>query len=236
MLRGSLSILVASALLCLPVWHGVSQAQNLAEDVKSRIAVLDFTGIGISTAESAAVTDQMRNDLVNLRKFVVLDRSQTQKVIDELAFQQEGLTDPDQAAKIGKILNVEFIVTGRVTALDQAYQVNSQMISVETAEIVRSESILYQGNMLGLLSQNIATIAARLSQVEPSPQSSTLVTEKKEPEEEGGVAWWVWALIGVGVVAALASGGGGGDSESSEGGTSDACPSASGCGTVGVSW
>lgn len=231
-LRGSLSLLLAWALVCLPVWHSVSLAQSLAEEVKPRIAVLEFSGIGVSPAEVAAITDQMRTDLVNLRKFVMLDRTQTEKVIDELAFQQEGLTDSNQAAKIGKILNVEFIVTGRVTSLDGAYQVNSQMISVETGEIVRSASILYQGNILGLLSQNIATIAARLSQVEPPPVSSTMIASQPEPEEEGWLPWWAWALIAVGVIGALA---GGGD-ESDGGGGSSLCPSSSGCGTVGVSW
>ena len=220
------------SLAILPVAQNTIFAQSARGAAKPRVAVLDFKGLGLSEVETAAITDQMRNDLVNLKAFTVLDRSQTDKVLGELAFQQEGLTEADQAAKIGQILNVEYIVTGRVTKLGEAYQVNAQMIDVETVEIVRSESIIYRGDIIGLLSENIASIAARLSQVEPPPSRQQPVQQQAQVEEEGGgMPTWAWIAIGVGVLA-LAAGGGGGE-EDGGGGGGGGC---SGCGSIGFSW
>ena len=222
-------------LIVLPMLNPYALAQQQA--AKARVAVLEFTGVDISKAEAAAVTDQLRNDLVNLGQFTVLDRSQTEASMQELALQQAGVTSAEQAVQIGKMLNVEFIVTGRVTALTGAYQVSAQMIDVESSEIVRSENILYRGDILGLLSENMATIAARLSQVETPPRRPAPLQPPPLEEEDEGWPWWVWALIGVGVVGALAGGGGGGGDDGGGGGGGggggSGCPS---CGSVGVVW
>lgn len=229
--RGALVLWCAWALVILPVQLPIALAQS-ASPGRPRVAVLEFEGVGLKGAEAAAVTDQLRSDLVRLKVFTVLDRAQTQAVLDEMALQQTGMTDPEQAAKIGQLLNVQYIITGRITALTNAYQVNAQMIRVETGVIEKSESILYQGHILGLLSDNIASIAARLGSVDDgTPRSGPLVAKEKV-EEEGGWPWWAWALIGVGVVG-VAVAAGGGSSDSGGGGTD---PCASGCGSVSISW
>lgn len=230
MLRGALVLWCAWALVILPVQLPSALAQS-AVSARPRVAVLEFEGVGVQPAEAAAVTDQLRSDLVRLKVFTVLDRAQTQAVLDEMALQQTGITDPEQASKIGKLLNVQYIVTGRITALTNAYQVNAQMIRVETGVIEKSESILYQGHILGLLSDNIASIAARLGAVDDgTPRAGPLVA--KEKEEDTGWPWWAWALIGVGVVGAAVALGG--SSADNGGGGTDPC--ASGCGSVSISW
>lgn len=229
-----LVIFCSWSIIIVPIGNTRVLAQGSpAEAVRPRVAVLDFQGSGISKAEATAVADQMRNDLVNLRVFTVLDRAQTEQVLNELAFQQGGMTDPGKAAEIGKMLNVEFIVTGRVTSLQGAYQVNSQMINVQSTEIVRSESILYKGALIGLLSQNIATMAAKLAQVEAQQP-----TQQTQPGVEGeGLSWWVWALIGVGVVGVAAALSGSDSGGGGESGGGSSCPSGAGnCGSVEVTW
>jgi TolB-like protein len=221
-LRAAVALACVWALAVLPLHVPLALAQQAAPP-KPRVAVLEFEGVGVTPAESAAVTDQLRSDLVRLRTFTVLDRAQTESVLKEMALQQTGVTQTDQAARIGRMLNVQFIITGRITALEGAYQVNAQMVNVETTEIERSDSIVYQGHILGLLQQNIGTMAARLSETSAAPVSPLA-------QEDKGWPWWVWALIGVGVIAAAAAAGGGGGEEP------PACPSPSGCGTLPVSW
>jgi len=75
--------------------------------------------------------------------------TQEQTILGELAFQQEGFTDPSRATRAGQLLNVEYVVTGRITRLRDAYQVNAQMIDVKTGEIVRSESVVHRGEFVG---------------------------------------------------------------------------------------
>lgn len=206
-----LTAVTTLAAFLLALTGGVVPAAAQDEKPKPRIAVLEFEPVDVTDAEAAAVTDQLRNDLVNLRVFTVLDRTQTEKVLNEMAFQQEGLTEADQAVRVGKLLNVEFITTGRVTRLSGAYQVNVQMIRVQTAEIVRSENVLYRGNdIVGLLQDNMATVATRLAQVEepkatPPPKAAEAPPEKApEPKPEPAVgekpSWPLWlggiALLG----------------------------------------
>jgi TolB-like protein len=148
---------------------------------RPRVAVLEFERLGVNEAEGASITDRLRTDLVNLRRFTVLDRAQTEQVLKEMAFQQQGITDAQQAVRIGKLLNVEFIVTGRATRLSGAYQVNAQMIQVETAEVVRSETVLHRGDIIGLLSDTMSSVAARLADVEGAPRVATPVPPAAPP-------------------------------------------------------
>jgi len=195
---GALLVFAAS------LWTHSAWAQQGTTGVKPRVAVLEFEGVGISAQETAAITDQMRNELVNLNKFTVLDRAQTEKVMAELAFQQGGVTDANQAIKMGKMLNVQNIVTGRVTGFKDAYQVNVQMINVETAEIERSENILYKGDIIGLLSDNIASIATRLSRTDKDQKEvkSNVVTGSAPAPESRDVGprkprWSLWTGLGL---------------------------------------
>jgi len=227
-LRSAVALLCAWSLVVVPTaWGSVAWGQGAPP--KPRIAVLEFESVGVSTAEAAAVSDQLRSDLVRQGHFTVVDRAQTQRVLGEMAFQQQGATDPNQAARIGKILNVEFIVAGRITALSGAYQVNSQLIRVETGVIERSESIVHQGPFLGLLSDNMSTIANRLAAVErpPSVASAAPAPPPAAESKSTGWPWWVWALIVVGVIGvAAAAGGGDSSSPPASRGTACCCSSA----------
>ena len=53
---------------------------------------------------------------------------------------------------MGKLLNVQYIITGRMTKpAGDAYQLNVQMIEVQTAQITTSETLRFRGDILGFL-------------------------------------------------------------------------------------
>ncbi|MBI4083651.1 MAG: hypothetical protein HY423_13680, partial [Candidatus Lambdaproteobacteria bacterium] len=145
-----------------------------AQESRPRVAVLQFQRVGTDDAEATATGDQLRTELVNLQAFTVLERTQTDAVLGELAFQQEGFTDPSRATEAGQLLNVQFVVTGRITRLQGGYQVNVQMTDVKTGEIVRSESVLHRGDFVGLLSAQVPRLAARLARRESGPPPGAL--------------------------------------------------------------
>lgn len=184
---------LAAAVACLaPALPRPSEAAT----ARPRIAVLEFKPEGIDASEAAAVSDRLRSSFVNLGAFTVLDREEIQSVLAELAFQQQGVTDANQAVEVGKLLNVQYIVTGRVRRLDDAYHVNTRMVDVRTGEIVRSEDIIYRGSIVGLLSENMDTIAARLSHARAGADKSIEVAEEPGHSKE----WAFWG--GAGAVAA----------------------------------
>lgn len=199
--------LLGALLAAAPVAAQQQSASGAAP--RPRVAILEFQRIGVTEAEGAAITDRLRTDFVNLHIYQVLDRAQMEAVLQEQAFQQEGVTDPNQAVRIGKLLNVEYIVTGRVTKLAQAYQVNAQMIRVETAEVIRSETLLHRGDIIGLLSENMATVASRLAEAgagKAAPKATVTPEAKAPPPAEAPPAEMgpsSWPLIAGGVALGL---------------------------------
>jgi curli biogenesis system outer membrane secretion channel CsgG len=96
----------------------VSAAQDLY-----KIAVLPFDDGSIDEVwwgdydVGSGVSDELVTALLNLtpQKFRVMEREQIQRVLEEQEFGASGLVDASSAAKIGKILGVQFLLIGKVT-------------------------------------------------------------------------------------------------------------------------
>lgn len=91
---------------------------------KYKIAVLPFDDGSIKGNErwwredwdlGAGVSDEFVTALMDTQKFRLIEREQIDKVLQEQDFGAAGRVDSRSAAKIGKILGVQFLVMGRVT-------------------------------------------------------------------------------------------------------------------------
>ncbi|MEE8396097.1 MAG: CsgG/HfaB family protein [bacterium] len=155
--------------ICLSVWAPVK-----AEE-KPRIAVLNFTLVGVDEMTGVFLVDKLRSDLVKTGRFTVLDRAQSDKIVDELARQQQGLTDEKTAIQIGKQFNVQRIVTGRIAAQAALglIQVNAEMIDMQTAVILVSETIMHDGDMKGFILVRVPSLAALLAGLKSPQQAAT---------------------------------------------------------------
>ena len=93
---------------------GSAQAQD-----KVRVAVLDFSnnstwswwGDGLGSAAAAELTTQ----LVKTGRFTVVERAHLTTVLAEQNLGQTGMVTAATAAKIGKILGVQFLMAGAIT-------------------------------------------------------------------------------------------------------------------------
>ncbi len=61
------------------------------------------------------ISDEMVTELLKTGKFRLIEREQIDKVLNEQNFGTSGRVDNNSAAKIGKILGVQYLVMGRVT-------------------------------------------------------------------------------------------------------------------------
>lgn len=105
------------------------------------IAVIDFVAKGVSQDEAGLLTDLLRSDLVRTRVFTVLDRNNMQKMLKEQAFQNSGCSDSTCAVEIGKVLNMKYMVVGAFSKFGSTYVLVSDMIDVESGEIVDSVKV-----------------------------------------------------------------------------------------------
>jgi len=106
---------------------------------KTNLAVAGFEGKNMTSADAAIVSDFLRTDLVKTEVFNVVDRGNMEKILAEAAFQQSGCTTSEYAVQIGKILNVQKVVTGSLSKLVGIYYININITDVETGKIIYAD-------------------------------------------------------------------------------------------------
>jgi TolB-like protein len=115
------------------------------------VAVFNFEGKGISTAEAELLTDRFRGELVNTDSFIVIERSIMNQILDEHNLQMSGFTETSDAVQAGRILNVQKVITGSVGKIGATFSTNIKLIDVESAQIQRFFNRDHRGEIDGLL-------------------------------------------------------------------------------------
>src|SRR4029079_8712759 len=96
----------------------LAPALSAASD-KPRVAVLEFKNKADNQwwyhGGAAAAQDVFVTELVKSGKFRVVEREQLQALMDEKNLTLSGDVDPSTAVKVGKLLGVNYLLTGAVT-------------------------------------------------------------------------------------------------------------------------
>ncbi len=108
--------------------------KNLERD--SVVAILDCSAQ--TEALGLFVSQEITQFFVNSGKLVVVDRSDIEKVQNELTFQLSGDVSDESAQSIGKMLGAQIIIT---STLDDARILRVKAIAVETARILAMERV-----------------------------------------------------------------------------------------------
>lgn len=132
---------------------------------KPRVAVLDFEFEGqASKVEASGIAEEIRRVFVSSKKFTVIDRTLTTKVMQEWAIQQSGLTDKEKAIKVGKLYNVQVIVTGKLLKFPGGgWQISGVMLDAQTGITKKAETIRHKGEFFTLLDQKVPGLAMMLA-------------------------------------------------------------------------
>ena len=132
---------------------------------KMSIAVLDLAPQGVDSSIAKTLSEIMRTELLNTGRFEVLERAQMDRLISEMKIQQSGLTDVENAAELGKMLNVEKLIIGSIGQMGNTYQLNVRLVDVvkaatEVAE--RSECSAREEMLPNAITQLIQKIALKI--------------------------------------------------------------------------
>jgi len=141
---------------------------------KRRIGVMEFADKSEFCGKrgGTAATDILITELTKTEKFVVIERSKLDKVMEEQKLQASGAIDPNTVAAVGKILGLNAIVTGAVSEcgvksegseylLIQSKRqtaeavVDIRVVDVETGQVLladsgKGEARSSKGSVLGL--------------------------------------------------------------------------------------
>jgi len=154
----------------------VSRESAMAQDKEHPLlAVLDLqTTGGILKSEALALSDRLRSEMQELKKFDLIERSQMQALLNEQAFSLSDLSE-DVAAKAGKLLSAEQIVVGTIGKVGRTYTVDVRLIDVANGRVINSSKQDYSGPTEGLVQvmRNIARIFAGLTPLKISVADNT---------------------------------------------------------------
>jgi len=103
---------------------GVTAFQNLTKNPK-----LKWMEIGIA--------DSISLKLRNVPEFIVIDRTNVDKVINEIQFGQSGLIDDKTAKKAGKALNADILVVGNFQVYGNRVRITAKIVEVESHKILK---------------------------------------------------------------------------------------------------
>jgi TolB-like protein len=115
------------------------------------IAILDFSGDGLTEQALRALTNHFRGNLVELKRFTILDRGKMSEILEEQGFQLSGCTSSECAVEVGKILNVQKMVAGNIGKVGGTYTINISFIDVESSRIENAFNRTYSGKIDGII-------------------------------------------------------------------------------------
>jgi TolB-like protein len=133
---------------------------NAVTQVGSRLSVAVLTFASNEKAQNLAesVTEKLVTQLVNLRRFRVIERSALDKIMEEQKLGMTGFVDDETAVKVGKLAGADLIVLGRINIEIGFAKVSARGIDTETSELIVAKEVS-SGNT------NIETIERLVEQV-----------------------------------------------------------------------
>lgn len=109
-----------------------------------RIAVLYFDN-GSDNAELArlkkGLADMLISDLSKIKMLNVIERARLEEILKEQKLNNSKEFDASTASKVGKLLGVQYILTGAFFDLMGSMRMDARIIDVETGKIIKSEGI-----------------------------------------------------------------------------------------------
>ena len=107
-----------------------------------RIAILDLqSGVGVPSYFGADVAELIRTEMINLGKFIVLERSQMQEILKEQEFQLSGCTETECAVQVGQLLSANKVLIGKISKFGDVFTINVRIVDVEKGVGEFAESI-----------------------------------------------------------------------------------------------
>ena len=120
-------------------------------EAQRTVAVLDFEGRGITMQEAQTLTDRFTTSLSSTDKVILVERGTMNDVLQEQGFDSGECTSDECAAEVGAMLGVEYMISGAIGKIGNAYTIDAKMFAVATGAAESMKSITYAGAVEGLI-------------------------------------------------------------------------------------
>jgi Mg-chelatase subunit ChlD/TolB-like protein len=118
----------------------LSDYSSLKLPAGAKLAVMPLAPASGSAPAIASQAEYFGSQLslaaTKAKAFTIVERGNLQAILGELELQLSGLADEESAAKAGKLLGADYLVTGTVFAGKERYEIFLKLVRVETAEVL----------------------------------------------------------------------------------------------------
>lgn len=130
---------------------------------RMRLAVLPFEtrGIGEELGEMN-LFDKMITAFIQLNRFVVIERSQLERILEEHKLGLSGIIDQSTAVEVGKMAGVDAVVFGSIASDKRTVTIDARLVDTETAEIISARDAFSKNLSLINLSEMIVDVAQKI--------------------------------------------------------------------------
>jgi len=144
------------------------------------VAVLPFEGSGDAARYRDGVTSEMVNELVNLRRFKVIERSAIDKIIAEQKVQASGMVDDKTAVKLGRLAGADALVVGSLSVSGTSLKISARLVDVETGETLIAQDASANLNTPETVDPTVANVATMLYNELPIIEGDVIKVEQEE--------------------------------------------------------
>jgi TolB-like protein len=181
---------VSLAVLLLAV-NGIVFSQDLP-----RLAVVEFTMNSQRARENAVtVRDLVESQMISTRKYEVITRNEIDKLLDNQQIAVSSISSTENVRKL-QLLNISYIVTGSVNAIEYDYAVTVKMLDVSTGKFSNSADALMGGSSRDLYTGVNALVAnfvkGMSSEGGQVVQSTAPATKEYKVGDFGPAGGWIF--------------------------------------------
>lgn len=150
-------------LLCSIIFVLLSFFSIFAEDIKlPRLAVVEFSINDYNNAklknDAVAVRSQVQSNIVKTGRYDVIARAEIDKLLVQSNIAVSSISDKANLKKLS-LLQIAYLVTGDVMAMDNSYLVAISMIDVASGQVIHSDNLL-MGNSATEIYQKTSSLVS----------------------------------------------------------------------------
>ena len=155
-----------------------SEAVSLSEEDTITLAVLDFGGQNVDSTVTIPLADRFRSELLETKKYAVMERTEMHKILEEQNFQRSECVDQTCAVEAGQLIAVKKIVTGTVAKIGGIYTVNTKMLNVATGRIDKNVSEDCDCPIEKVLTETMKRIAFKMAGLKVEERKTKITAQR----------------------------------------------------------
>jgi len=126
------------------------------------IGITDLEAINVQKNIADALVSRLYVELFESQYFNVLERKKMEEILKEQGFQLSGCTETECIVELGKLLNVQQMLTGSIAKVGNIFNLNLRLIDIETGKLTSSAIEDIEGNIEQVLTNGVQNSVNKL--------------------------------------------------------------------------